>query len=106
MTLTDAVCTRLRGLASADPETPFLRVAVLGGSCSGSHQDFSLVAVAEADDSLLLQGVGGVLVDPVSAPFLAGAGLDWRDAPAGTTLELRIPDAAARCGFGVSFAPA
>ena len=106
MTLTDAARARLRALASAYPETPFLRVAILAGGCSGLRQDFSLVAVMEADDSLLPEGAGGVLVDPVSAPFLVGAVLDWRDAPVGATFELRIPNAAARCGCGVSFAPA
>lgn len=106
MTLTDAARTRLRALASAHPETPFLRVAILAGGCSGLRHDLSLVAAAEADDSLLPEGAGGVLVDPVSAPFLASAVLDWRDTLAGAAFDLHIPDAAARCGCGASFAPA
>lgn len=106
MTLTDSARARLRALASTHPETPFLRVAILAGGCSGLRQDLALVAAAEADDLLLAEGTGGVLVDPVSAPFLEGAVLDWRDALAGSAFDLRIPDAAARCGCGASFAPA
>jgi len=106
MTLTDAARARLRALASTHPETPFLRVAITAGGCSGLRQDLALVAAPEAEDALLAEGAGGVLVDPVSAPFLDGAVLDWRDTPFGSAFDLRIPDATARCGCGASFAPA
>jgi iron-sulfur cluster assembly accessory protein len=106
MTLTDTARARLQALAAAHPETPFLRVAITAGGCSGLRQTFVLVAAPEAEDILLAAGTGGVLVDPVSAPFLDRAVLDWRDTLSGSTFDLRIPDAAARCGCGASFAPA
>lgn len=106
MILTDAARARLRALASAYPETPFLRVAIIAGGCSGLRQDLALVAAPEAEDILFAEGEGGVLVDPISAPFLDGAVLDWRDALSGSAFDLRILNATARCGCGASFAPA
>jgi iron-sulfur cluster assembly accessory protein len=102
--LTDAARARLRALADSHPATPFLRVSIQAGGCSGLRQEIVLAAAPEADDTLLAEGGGGVIVDPVSAPFLAGAVLDWRDALAGAAFDLRIPDATARCGCGLSFA--
>jgi iron-sulfur cluster assembly accessory protein len=104
--LTDAARARLRVLADAHPETPFLRVSIQAGGCSGLRQEFTLAAAPEAEDALLTEGRGGVIVDPVSAPFLADAVLDWRDTLAGAAFDLRIPDATSRCGCGSSFAMA
>lgn len=106
MILTDAARARLRALASAHPETPFLRVAITAGGCSGLRHDLALVAAPEPEDALLAEGTGGVLIDPVSASFLEAAVLDWREALAGAAFDLRVPDATARCGCGASFAPA
>lgn len=106
MILTDAARARLRALADAHPATPFLRVSIQAGGCSGLRQELALAAAPEAEDALIAEGRGGVVVDPVSAPFLADAVLDWRDALAGAAFDLRIPDAASRCGCGASFAMA
>jgi iron-sulfur cluster assembly accessory protein len=104
--LTDAARARLRALADAHPATPFLRISIQAGGCSGLRQEIVLADAPEAEDTVFAEGRGGVVVDPVSAPFLANAVLDWRDTLAGSAFDLRIPDAAARCGCGASFAMA
>jgi iron-sulfur cluster assembly accessory protein len=104
--LTDAARARLRALADAHPATPFLRISIQAGGCSGLRQEIVLTDAPEAEDTVFAEGRGGVVVDPVSAPFLANAVLDWRDTLAGSAFDLRIPDAAVRCGCGASFAMA
>lgn len=104
MILTEAARQRLRTLASLYPHTPFLRVAIMPGGCSGLRKDLTLVAAPEPDDTLLPEGSGGLLIDPVSAPFLEHAILDWQSTLANSTFELHIPNTNAQCGCGASFA--
>ena len=79
-----------------------LRVAVLGGGCSGFQYDIRMDDPA-ADD-LVLEGDGQqVLVDPVSLPFLAGAVIDWSDELIGARFVIENPNASASCGCGTSF---
>lgn len=79
-----------------------LRVAVLGGGCSGFQYDIRLDQAA-ADD-LVLEGAGQrVVVDPVSLPFLAGATIDFTDELIGARFVIENPNASSSCGCGTSF---
>jgi iron-sulfur cluster assembly accessory protein len=44
-----------------------------------------------------------VLVDPLSAPLLAGAELDFVTDLMGQSFQVRNPNATASCGCGTSF---
>ena len=81
---------------------PALRVAVLGGGCSGFQYDIRMDEPAAED--LVLEGEGQrVVVDPVSMPFLAGARIDWSDELIGARFVIDNPNATASCGCGTSF---
>ena len=45
-----------------------------------------------------------VLVDPSSAPFLAGSEVDFVDDLIGASFKVKNPQAKASCGCGTSFA--
>ncbi|MDO5369507.1 iron-sulfur cluster assembly accessory protein [Paracoccus sp. (in: a-proteobacteria)] len=81
---------------------PALRVAVLGGGCSGFQYDIRMDE--PASDDLVLEGEGQrVVVDPVSLPFLAGARIDWSDELIGAHFKIDNPNASSSCGCGTSF---
>ena len=81
---------------------PALRVAVLGGGCSGFQYDIRMAEPA-GDDLVLEAGGQRVVVDPVSLPFLAGATIDWSDELIGARFTIDNPNASSSCGCGTSF---
>ncbi|MDS9466114.1 iron-sulfur cluster assembly accessory protein [Paracoccus sp. MBLB3053] len=99
--VTPRAFARLAEINASGPARP-LRVAVLGGGCSGFQYDIRLDATAE--DDLVLAGEGqSVVVDPVSLPFLAGATIDFTDELIGARFVIDNPNASSSCGCGTSF---
>ncbi len=80
-----------------------LRVAVLGGGCSGFQYEFGLEDAAAKDDLVISDGAHDVLVDPESLPFLAGSVIDFKDELIGARFAVENPNATATCGCGTSF---
>ncbi|MGS1117461.1 iron-sulfur cluster insertion protein ErpA [Castellaniella sp. UC4442_H9] len=105
-TLTAAAATRLRALMheQRNPDLK-LRVYVEGGGCSGFQYGFALETAAAADDVLIERDGAVALVDAMSAPYLAGAEVDFEQALQGAQFVVRNPNANATCGCGSSFAP-
>jgi len=102
--VTDRAFLRLSQInAAGDSQQRALRVAVLGGGCSGFQYEIHLDDPAE--DDLVLEGSGQqVLVDPVSLPYLAGAVIDFEDDLIGARFVVQNPNAVSSCGCGTSFA--
>ncbi|WP_312527140.1 iron-sulfur cluster assembly accessory protein [Paracoccus sp. (in: a-proteobacteria)] len=99
--VTDRAFTRLAEINETGPVRP-LRVAVLGGGCSGFQYDIRLDDLA--DDDLVLQQQGqSVVIDPVSLPFLTGAVIDFADELIGARFTIENPNATSSCGCGTSF---
>lgn len=82
-----------------------LRVSVLGGGCSGFQYRFELEDLTtKADDDVALERDGvTVLIDSVSAPFLAGAVIDFKKELIGARFAIENPNASSTCGCGTSF---
>lgn len=101
--ITESAQTKLASIFASEPGK-HLRVAVRGGGCAGLSYDFLLEDQADEDD-LQLPVVGRlVLIDPVSAPYFAGATLDYAEALSGAAFVFRNPQAKTSCGCGNSFA--
>ncbi|HJQ83761.1 MAG TPA: iron-sulfur cluster assembly accessory protein [Candidatus Binatia bacterium] len=85
------------------PESSLLRVAVVGGGCSGfSYQlDFSDEA-QEGDQVLEYDGIR-VAVDSTSAQYLAGTEIDFVSSLHGGGFKFVNPKATQTCGCGSSF---
>jgi iron-sulfur cluster assembly accessory protein len=81
-----------------------LRVSVEGGGCSGFQYKFGIAGSAEPDDLIIERDGVTVLVDPISAPLLAGSELDFVTELMGQSFQIRNPNATASCGCGTSFA--
>ena len=80
-----------------------LRVAVLGGGCSGFQYEFALEE-APADGDLVIEDAGQkVLVDAESLEFLEGSVIDFKDELIGARFAVENPNASSTCGCGTSF---
>jgi len=101
--VTDATYERLAEIAESSGEPKALRVAVLGGGCSGFQYEFALEDEPTETD-LVLEGKGQrVFVDPESLPFLAGSVIDFKDELIGARFAVENPNATSTCGCGTSF---
>ncbi len=80
-----------------------LRVAVLGGGCSGFQYEFQLEDEAAEGDLVIEGGGQRVLIDPESLPFLSGSVIDFKDELIGARFAVENPNATATCGCGTSF---
>jgi iron-sulfur cluster assembly protein len=80
-----------------------LRVAVIGGGCSGLQYKMDLVdGPANRDIVIPSQGVQ-VVIDPKSALFVSGSELDFSDDLQKGGFKVTNPNAAAHCSCGESF---
>ena len=80
-----------------------LRVAVIGGGCSGLQYKMDLQD-APANRDILVESSGiRVVVDPKSALYVTGSELDFSDALQDGGFKVTNPNAATSCSCGESF---
>jgi iron-sulfur cluster assembly accessory protein len=102
--LSEAAARRLLTIQAQDPDTAGLRIAVLGGGCSGFQYEIALAAGPEAEDLVVEAHGAKLFVDAVSVPFLEGSVVEWSDELIGASFKVKNPNAVSSCGCGVSFA--
>ena len=81
-----------------------LRVAVIGGGCSGLQYKMDLVDGPVNRDILVETANIRVVVDPKSALFVSGSVLDYSDDLQKGGFKVTNPNAVAHCSCGESFA--
>ena len=81
-----------------------LRVAVIGGGCSGLQYKMDLVDGPANRDILVQSENVRVVVDPKSALFVSGSLLDYSDDLQKGGFKVTNPNAVAHCSCGESFA--
>jgi len=79
-----------------------LRIAVVGGGCSGFQYQLNFDSEKDGDRVTLFDGVR-VLVDDVSIPYIAGTTLDFVEGLHGAGFRFDNPRASRTCGCGSSF---
>src|SRR6266852_2990782 len=79
-----------------------LRVAVIGGGCSGLQYKMDLQDAPANRDILVETGGVRVVVDPKSALYVTGSELDFIEALDGG-FKVKNPNAATSCSCGESF---
>lgn len=97
---------RLRGLLQKQGrlDTGALRVAVVGGGCSGLQYKMDLVDGPKNRDLLVETGEVRVVIDPKSALFVSGSELDYSDDLQSGGFKVTNPNATVTCSCGESFA--
>lgn len=80
-----------------------LRVAVVGGGCSGLQYKMDLQDGPASRDILVETGGIRVVVDPKSALYVTGSELDYVDSLQEGGFKVKNPNAATSCSCGESF---
>ncbi|MFK8052219.1 MAG: iron-sulfur cluster insertion protein ErpA [Woeseiaceae bacterium] len=104
LVFTDSAATKVGELIEEEknPELK-LRVFISGGGCSGFQYGFTFdESMEDGDLSVENQGVM-LLVDPMSAQYLLGAEIDYKEDLEGAQFIIRNPNAQTTCGCGSSF---
>jgi len=102
--LTEQAGTRLASLLRKQGrEQGALRVAVIGGGCSGLQYKMDLQDGPASRDILVESGGVRVVVDPKSALYVTGSELDYIEALQDGGFKVKNPNAATTCSCGESF---
>jgi iron-sulfur cluster assembly accessory protein len=80
-----------------------LRVAVVGGGCSGLQYKMDLVDGPAHRDIMVISHQVRVVIDPKSALFVTGSELDYSDDLQQGGFKVKNPNAVVTCSCGESF---
>ncbi|MDF1739932.1 MAG: iron-sulfur cluster assembly accessory protein [Verrucomicrobiales bacterium] len=102
----DGASKKLRGLLEKQgrAENGALRVAVIGGGCSGLQYKMDLVDGPANRDIMVESNDVRVVIDPKSALFVTGSELDFSDDLQQGGFKVTNPNAVVTCSCGESFA--
>ena len=87
-----------------DNDNLALRMSVRGGGCSGFQYEFTFDNKQEEDDFVIEKDFIKVFVDSMSAQYLMGATLDYRDEKFNSQFVITNPEVKSTCGCGSSVA--
>ena len=105
VTVSEGAAKKLNSLIEESGyKTPFVRVAVKGGGCSGLSYDLSFDTDQQTGDTLAEDKGVQILIDMKSLLYLFGTELDFSDGLNGKGFQFINPNASRTCGCGESFA--
>lgn len=102
--ITDAASNRLTSLLGKQGRPQgALRIAVIGGGCSGLQYKMDLVDGPLPRDIMVHSKEVNIVIDPKSALFVSGSELDFSDDLQKGGFKVTNPNAVAHCSCGESF---
>ncbi len=102
--LTDTAISKVTEiLASQDPKPAGLRIAVVGGGCSGFSYSMAFENAPGMLDKTYKFGDLSVYVDQASMLYLDGAEVDYVENLEGSGFKFANPNVKSTCGCGSSF---
>ncbi len=101
--LTENAAQQINKVLEREEPGKVLRIAVIGGGCSGFQYTFNIDDERAEDDLVLERNGATVLIDATSLDFLAGSEIDYVDELIGASFQIRNPNAQSACGCGTSF---
>ena len=105
VTVSEGAAKKLNSLIEESGfKTPYVRVAVKGGGCSGLSYDLSFDTEQQTGDTLAENNGVKILIDMKSLLYLYGTELDFSDGLNGKGFQFINPNASRTCGCGESFA--
>jgi iron-sulfur cluster assembly protein len=103
VTLTSTAIQKVKSILAERGEDAGLRIAVIGGGCSGFQYQMTLDKEANGDDKVIeLDGLR-VFVDSRSLLYLTGTKVDYVESLTGSGFKFENPNAKGSCGCGESF---
>ncbi|MDF3075715.1 MAG: Iron-sulfur cluster assembly accessory protein [Alphaproteobacteria bacterium] len=102
--VTESAAKRIATLMSREGNPDlFLRVAVLGGGCSGFQYTFNFDDARTEDDLVIARDGAVVVIDSTSLDLLRGSQIDFVEDMVGSAFAVKNPNASSSCGCGNSF---
>ena len=102
--LTETAVSKVREILSAqDPKPAGLRIAVVGGGCSGFSYSMAFENQPNMLDKTLNYEGLKVYVDQASLLYLDGAEVDYVETLEGSGFKFNNPQVKSTCGCGSSF---
>jgi iron-sulfur cluster assembly accessory protein len=104
VTLTPVATEKVREIMSQQNPLPTgLRVAVVGGGCSGFTYHMAFENQANESDNVYEYEGLKVLVDQMSEMYLDGVEIDYVESLEGAGFKFNNPNVRSTCGCGASF---
>ncbi|HTY62588.1 MAG TPA: iron-sulfur cluster assembly accessory protein [Acidobacteriota bacterium] len=103
ITLTPLAIDKVKAILEERKEEAGLRVAVIGGGCSGFQYQMTLEKNSSDGDEIIEMNGLKVFVDSRSLLYLNGTEIDYVDGENGSGFKFENPNAKAACGCGESF---
>jgi iron-sulfur cluster assembly accessory protein len=102
--LSEPAANRLKQvLDRSGKKTGAMRVAVIGGGCSGLQYKMDLVDGPRPKDFLVTSRGVSVVIDPKSALYVSGSELDYSDDLQKGGFKVTNPNSSGHCSCGESF---
>lgn len=103
ITITDSAAAKVADLLSENPDEKALRIYVQGGGCSGFQYGFAFESEFAEDDFQLVKNGTTFIIDAMSAQYMEGAEINYKEELMGASFEINNPNAQTTCGCGSSF---
>jgi iron-sulfur cluster assembly accessory protein len=102
--LTDIAASKVKEIMiQQDPAPTALRVAVVGGGCSGFSYHMAFDSQENPSDNVYDFSGVKVLVDQMSEMYLDGVQIDYIESLEGAGFKFNNPNVKSTCGCGSSF---
>ena len=102
--LTETAVTKVKEiLGSQDPKPAVLRIAVVGGGCSGFSYSKAVENTPNMLDKTYKFDDLQVFIDQASLLYLDGAEVDYVETMEGSGFKFNNPNVKSTCGCGSSF---
>jgi iron-sulfur cluster insertion protein len=104
LTITDNAVNKIKDIL-AEENNPMvkLRIFVQGGGCSGFSYGFTLDEDSNEDDFVIDKDGIEILVDAMSAQYIQGANVEYKEDLMSSQFVIQNPNASSTCGCGSSF---
>jgi len=104
LALTDVAVEKVREVMTREGvKNGGLRVAIVGGGCSGFQYNLSLDESPREDDTIIEQNGVKLFLDPISQQYVYGTVIDYVNGLHGAGFKFVNPNASRTCGCGSSF---
>lgn len=104
ISITEKALGKIKEIAAAEQknDNQALRLAVMGGGCSGFSYKIEFSEIKESDNIISKDNIS-IVIDPKSSIYLNGTTLDYQDGLKGKGFTFNNPNAKNTCGCGESF---
>ena len=103
LTITEIADQKLKELIAKQGDEVGLRLAVVGGGCSGFQYDMGFDQPRDSDEIQETAAGVRVIIDPLSYRYLDGVTVDFVESLQGAGFTFDNPNASRTCGCGKSF---